>query len=65
MMVNWIIGIVIIAAVVLFFRMHRKTMLMEAHTESVLEILEKSYTKGEISIEEYLELPDKLKKIER
>jgi uncharacterized membrane protein len=62
MIVNWIIGIVIIAAVVYFFRMHRKTMLVETHTESVLEILEKSYAKGEISIEEYLEIKEMLKK---
>tara|TARA_R110002126_G_scaffold27328_10_gene91746 strand:- start:14 stop:211 length:198 start_codon:yes stop_codon:yes gene_type:complete len=60
MFYNWLIGLSLVASVILLFRFVKKPELKETKIESILEILEKSYAKGDISIEDYLELKETL-----
>ena len=60
MFYNWLIGLSLVASVILLFRFVKKPELEETKIESILEILEKSYAKGDISIEDYLELKETL-----
>lgn len=55
---NWLIGFVLVVSVVILFWFITRTDFEEI--ESTLEILEKSYAKGDISIEDYLKLREKL-----
>jgi uncharacterized membrane protein len=60
MFYNWLIGLSLVASVILLFRFVKKPDVEETKIESILEILEKSYAKGDISIEDYLELKETL-----
>ena len=60
MFYNWLIGLSLVACVILLFRFVKKSDVEETKIESILEILEKSYAKGDISIEDYLELKETL-----
>tara|TARA_R110002074_G_scaffold61561_1_gene148728 strand:+ start:4007 stop:4204 length:198 start_codon:yes stop_codon:yes gene_type:complete len=60
MFYNWLIGLSLVASVILLFRFVKKPGVEETKIESILEILEKSYAKGDISIEDYLELKETL-----
>lgn len=55
---NWLIGFALVVSVVILFWFITRTDFEEI--ESTLEILEKSYAKGDISIEDYLKLREKL-----
>ena len=60
MFYNWLIGLSLVVSVILLFRFGKKSDVKETKIESILEILEKSYAKGDISIEDYLELKEAL-----
>ncbi len=65
-MYNWIIGSVLLAAALaLFYLMYGRRKPIEKSFESVAELLEKSFTNGDISVEEYVELKEMLKKPKR
>ncbi|WP_339628713.1 hypothetical protein [uncultured Maribacter sp.] len=57
---NWLIVFVLVVSAVLLFWFTTRTDFEETEIESTLEILEKSYAKGDISIEDYLELKENL-----
>ena len=62
MIYNWIIGSMFVAALALLYQMYRNRKPMENTFESVSELLEKRYANSDISVEEYLEMKEMLKK---
>jgi putative membrane protein len=59
----WFIGLIILIAVgYFFFREYRGTDLLKKDDETPLEVLKKRYAKGEISLEEFEEMKNKLRK---
>ncbi len=62
-MYSWIIGSVLVAAALtLLYLMYGRRKPIEKSFESVAELLEKSFANGDISVEDYVEMKEMLKK---